>query len=62
MAAVVLMGTPGMAGLPPLHEGAEGIVSMRLQHDVEMIGHETEAKDAYGEFGFGGRKQVKESG
>jgi len=60
MAAVVLVVTSGMAGLPPLHEETESVVGVRLEDDMEMVGHEAEAQDAHGEFGFGGREQIEE--
>jgi hypothetical protein len=51
-----------VAGHPPLHERAECRVGGRLHDQVEMIGHEADAEELDGVFGFRRGEQVKECG
>jgi hypothetical protein len=52
-ATIMLVVTSHMTGHPPLHKGSERIVGGGLQHEVEMVRHETEAEyfDYIGMFG-----------
>jgi len=54
--------TADMTGHPPLHGRTEPHVGRRLYDEVEMIGHEAEAKELDGVFGFRRGKQVEKCG
>jgi len=60
MAVVVPMIAAHMTGQPPLHERTERRLGGRLQHQMKMIGHHTEAKDLDGKLGLGRGEQVQE--
>ena len=59
---VVPMVAADVAGHPPLHERAEGSVGGRLHDEVKMIGHEAEAEELDGIFGFRRGEQVETCG
>ena len=62
VATVVPMIAADVAGHPPLHERAEGSVGGRLHDQVEMIGHEADAEEFDGVFGFCRGEQVEKCG
>lgn len=62
MTAVMPMVATDMAGHPPLHEEAQGYLSGRLHNQMEMIGHEADAEELDGVFGFCRGEQVEECG
>lgn len=58
--AVVMPVIPAhMTGQPPQHDATEGASARRFQHEMKMIGHQTEAKDFDRIFGFGDGQQVE---
>ena len=59
---VVPMVAADVAGHPPLHERAEGGVGGWLHDQVEMIGHEADAEELDGIFGFRRGEQVETCG
>lgn len=59
---VVPMVAADVGGHPPLHERAEGSVGGRLHDQVEMIGHEADAEEFDGVFGFCRGEQVEKCG
>jgi len=61
VAAVVPMVAADVAS-HPLHERAEGGVRGRLHDEVKMIGHEADAEELDGVFGFRDGKQVEKCG
>lgn len=59
--AVVMPVIPAhMTGQPPQHDATEGASARRFQHEMKMIGHQTEAKDFDRIFGFGDDQQVEQ--
>lgn len=58
--SVMAMVTTNMTGHPPLHEGTEGSLGGGLDDEMKMIGHQTEAEDAYGKFSLRHLQQVEE--
>lgn len=62
MALVMAMVAANMAGHPPLHERAKGDVGGWLHDEVEMIGHEADAEEFDGVFGFRRGQQVEKGG
>ncbi len=62
MAPVMAMVAANVAGHPPLHERAECGGCGRLHDQVEMIGHQAEAKDSDRVRRFRGGEQVEEGG
>lgn len=57
---VMPMVAPHVTGQPPLHEGTQGLVSHRLKHQVEMVGHQTQPEHLHGVFDLGRGEQVEE--
>ena len=62
MAPVMAMVAADVAGHPPLHERAEGGVGGRLHDEVKMIGHQADAEELDGIFGFCRGEQVETCG
>ena len=62
MTAVVPMIAADMTGHPPLHEGTERSFRHRLHDEMNMIWHQTEAKECDGMLGFRRGEQVEEGG
>lgn len=62
MASVVAMVAADVAGHPPLHERAKGGGGGRLHDEVKMIGHQADAEELDGIFGFRGGEQVEARG
>jgi hypothetical protein len=60
MTVVMAMIATHMTGHPPLHEGAERGVAGQLEHEMEMIGHQTDREQCDRMFGFGCGEQVEE--
>ena len=59
MTAVVPMIAPDMAGHPPVHEGAEGRLTDRLEHKMKMVGHHAKGEYLHGMLGFSGGEQLQ---
>src|SRR5688500_16543197 len=60
MTTVMVMIAPHMTGHPPLHKRTERIVPSRLQHEMEMVRHETEAKHVERVCVLGNDEQIEE--
>lgn len=58
----MLMVAPDMAGHPPLHKRAEGFCRSGRNDEMEVVGHQAEAKDLDGMPGFLRAEQIEEGG
>ena len=59
MTAVVPMIATDMTGHPPVHEGAEGRVTDRLEDKMKMVGHQAKGEYLDGMLGFRGGEQFQ---
>ncbi len=59
MTVVVPMIATDMTGHPPVHEGAEGGITDRLEHQMKMVGHQTKREYLDRMLGVGGGKQLQ---